>query len=87
MHQPQLDVADAALAERLVGLLDREIDKLALDVGVVARRLLRVGDDDVDDDVVGLRGRFVLLEFLAEASFAFDAAEATFRSVLFPARL
>ena len=33
VHQPQLDVADAALAERLVGLLDGEIDQLALDVG------------------------------------------------------
>ena len=63
VHQPQLDVADAALAEGLVGLLDGEIDQLALHVGVVARRLLGVGDDDVDDDVVGLRGRFVLLRF------------------------
>ena len=43
------------MAEGLVGLLDGEIDELALDIGVVARRLLGVGDDHIDDDVVGLR--------------------------------
>ena len=36
MHEPQLDVAEIAQAEGLVGLLDGEVDKLALDVGVVA---------------------------------------------------
>ena len=36
-------------------LLDGEIDQLAPDVGVVARGLLRVGDDHVDDDVLGCR--------------------------------
>ena len=58
VHEPQLDVAEIARAERLVGLLDGEVDQLALDVGVVGRRLLGVGDDHVDDDVVrsGLRG-------------------------------
>ena len=36
VHEAQLDLADAALAERLVGLLDGEVDQLALDVGIVA---------------------------------------------------
>ena len=54
VDEPQLHVGDAALAEGLVGFLDGEIDQLALHVGVVARGLLGVGDDDVDDDVVRL---------------------------------
>ena len=34
-------------------LLDGEVDELAPDIGVVACRLLGVGDDHVDDDVLG----------------------------------
>ena len=51
VHEPQLHVTEIAHAKRLVCLFDGEIDKLTLYVGVVARCLVRIGDDHIYNDV------------------------------------
>ena len=60
MNEPQPDVTEVAQAEGPVRFLDGEIDKLVFDVGVVARCLLRVGDNHINDDVIRFRGRLIL---------------------------
>ena len=51
VHKPELDVPEATYAEGFVCLFDGKVDELALDIGIVARCFLGVGDNDVDDDV------------------------------------
>lgn len=51
MCEPEADVTDPAEAEGMVGLLDGELRHLTLDVVVVPRGYLRVGDQHVDHDL------------------------------------
>ena len=44
VHHPKLDMADVAEAKGLVRLVNGEIDQLAPDIGVFARRFLRVSE-------------------------------------------
>src|SRR5262245_46330673 len=59
MHETQRDVTKIAQAEGLVCFLDGEVDELAFDVAVLPSCLLRVCDDDVNDDVLRCCARLI----------------------------
>ena len=54
VNQTQFNVTQVAHSERFVGFFDCESNEISLNVGIVARRFLRIGDNHIDRDALQL---------------------------------